>query len=95
MVDNKLKDLPRIYYLNLDSRKDRADWMESQFDKYEISNYERYSASTYKASEIDSWKHLVIGCKEKNIQTRETTSSRVCYCNVNVGYDQTLVSHIQ
>ena len=55
MVNNlghKLKGLPKIYYLNLDSRKDRSDWMESQFDKYGISNFERYSASTYKASEI-------------------------------------------
>ena len=65
MVENKLKGLPKIYYLNLDSRKDKADWMESQFEKYKISNYERYSASSYKASEFDSWKHLVIGCQEK------------------------------
>ena len=60
-LKNKLKGLPKIYYLNLDSRKDKADWTESQFEKHKITNYERYSASDYIASEIDSWKHLVIG----------------------------------
>ena len=60
-LKNKLKGLPKIYYLNLDSRPDRVEWMESQFDKYKISNYERYSASTYKASELDRWKHLILG----------------------------------
>ena len=77
-LKNKLKGLPKIYYLNLDSRKDKADWTESQFEKHKISNYERYSASDYIASEIDSWKHLVIGYnKDKERLYRSERRHRV------------------
>jgi hypothetical protein len=62
---NKLKNIPKIYYLNLDEREDRKEYMETQFDYWEISNYKRYSASDYKASDFDNWKHLIIGCKEE------------------------------
>ena len=62
----------------MDSRPDRVEWMESQFDKYKISNYERYSASTYKASELDRWKHLILGYnKDKDRLYRRERHHRV------------------
>jgi len=40
----KLKGLPRIYYINLDDKPERAAFMENQFKYWEIENYERISA---------------------------------------------------
>jgi len=40
----KLKNLPPVYYLNLDGQPERKEYMESQFDHWEVDNYERISA---------------------------------------------------
>ena len=40
----KLKNLPPIYYINLDEKPERAKFMEDQFKYWEIENYERISA---------------------------------------------------
>ena len=40
----KLKGLPPIYYINLDDKPDRAEYMENRFKYWEIENYERISA---------------------------------------------------
>lgn len=40
----KLKNIPPIYYLNLDDQTDRKDYMEKQFKYWEITNYNRISA---------------------------------------------------
>ena len=40
----KLKNLPPIYYINLDDKPDRAKFMETQFKHWGIENYERISA---------------------------------------------------
>lgn len=40
----KLKNLPTIYYLNLDDQPDRRKFMEDQFEYWEISNFTRISA---------------------------------------------------
>jgi hypothetical protein len=60
-LKNKLKNLPTIYYINLDNRIDRKEYMESQFDKFKISNFKRISGSKYLGSEIESWKHVFVG----------------------------------
>ena len=44
-LNNKLKGLPPIYYVNLDYRNDRREYMEKQFEKWNITNYTRVSAS--------------------------------------------------
>ena len=59
-LKNKLKGLPKIYYTNLDHRSDRKDYMESQFDYWEIKNYERISSSKYLSTEDYKWGHLVL-----------------------------------
>jgi len=49
-IDNIFKNIwlngfiNKIYYINLDERKDRKDMIEKQFKKFSISNYERFSA---------------------------------------------------
>lgn len=40
----KLKNLPPIYYLNLDEQPERAQYMEQQFKYWEIEDYTRISA---------------------------------------------------
>jgi GR25 family glycosyltransferase involved in LPS biosynthesis len=40
----KIKGLPPIYYINLDEKPDRANYMEDQFRYWEIENYTRVSA---------------------------------------------------
>src|SRR5210317_373188 len=59
MMD-KLEGLPEIYYINLDHRTDRRDWMESQFEYWEIKNYHRVCASKYHISKYDEWKDLIV-----------------------------------
>ena len=31
-LNNKLKNIPKIYYINLDERPDRKNYIESQFN---------------------------------------------------------------
>lgn len=40
----KLKGLPEIYYINLDDKVDRREYMEGQFKYWGIENYTRISA---------------------------------------------------
>jgi hypothetical protein len=57
---NKLKDIPPIYYINLDHRTDRKEYMESQFDYWGIKNFHRISATKYLSTEEKKWKHLIL-----------------------------------
>lgn len=65
MSKNKLENIPKTYYLNLDSREDRREHTESQFKTFGITNYERISASKFLASEFDSWKHLIANAEQE------------------------------
>ena len=58
-MENKLKGLPHIYYLNLDTEIGRNNYMKSQFSKWGIENYTRVSASKFLGSEYDSWKNML------------------------------------
>ena len=58
-LENKLKNIPPIYYINLDHRNDRRDYMESQFKYWNIENYKRISASKYLVSEYENWKQFI------------------------------------
>jgi len=59
-LQNKLKGLPTIYYINLDHRTDRREYMESQFDYWGIKDYHRVSATKYLSTEEYKWEHLVL-----------------------------------
>jgi len=58
-LKDKLKGLPSIYYLNLDSRPDKKEYMEIQFDFWKI-NHTRVSCSKYTPYNYDEWKNLVV-----------------------------------
>jgi hypothetical protein len=60
-LENKLKGIPHIYYFNLDSKTNRKEYMESQFNYWGIANYTRISSSKYLASKVDEWIHLIDG----------------------------------
>jgi hypothetical protein len=60
-LNDKLNGIPKIYYFNLDNRTDRREYMESQFDRWNITNYTRISSSKYLASKLDEWINLVDG----------------------------------
>ena len=59
MLNIKLKGLPHIYYLNLDTEIERKTYMESQFSQWGIENYTRISASKFLGSEFEQWKHML------------------------------------
>jgi len=52
----KLKNLPHVYWLNLDSDVDRCQYMENQFKYWEVENHTRISG--YDAREDDVSYHL-------------------------------------
>ena len=58
-LKNKLKGLPTIYYTNLDHRTDRREYMETQFDYWDIKDYHRVSGTKYLASKYEEWKYLI------------------------------------
>lgn len=59
-LKNKLKGFPIIYYVNLDHRIDRREWMESQFNYWGIKNYHRIRASKYEPLKYNEWKNIVV-----------------------------------
>ena len=48
----KTKNIGPIYYINLDDQPERREFMENQFEYWEIENYTRVSA--YDGREDDS-----------------------------------------
>ena len=59
-LENKLKGLPPIYYINLNHRIDRKESMETQFKYWGIENYHRVNASKYHVSKYEEWKNIVV-----------------------------------
>jgi len=58
-LNNKLNNIPKIYYINLDERPDRKNYIESQFDQLKINKWERYSASKYRVENFQDWELLL------------------------------------
>jgi len=74
-LKNKLDKIPSIYYVNLDNRVDRREYMENQFDYWEIDNFNRVSATKYLASEFDDWKHLISNKKYYQIPNKNAVAA--------------------
>jgi hypothetical protein len=72
-LKNKLKNIPQIYYLNLDEREDRKNYIESQLENLEIKNYQRYSTSKYKIDNFKDWKSKIIYDKNINFNKIKAT----------------------
>ena len=50
----KLKNFPHVYYVNLDNRTDRREYMEKQFEFWRL-DFTRISSSKYAASKAKEW----------------------------------------
>ena len=57
---DKLNNIAPIYYLNLDDRPDKREYMESQFDYWKIKDYNRVSTSRFTVRNYHEWKNDVI-----------------------------------
>ena len=82
-MSGKLDGLPSIRYLNLDKRIDRKDYMESQFKKFNITDYTRISADRYCPDQFEVWK------KSSLIVDREINQSH--YISILVNQLQSIV----
>ena len=72
-LNDKLKGIPNIYYLNLDDAVDRKIYMESQFDYWKITNYYRVSTTKFSVSNIDEWKSSISNEKNYILNYRYTS----------------------
>ena len=52
--------LPPIYYMNLQHRESRREYMESQFKKYKIRKWKRVNSSIFSAENFPEWKELLL-----------------------------------
>lgn len=50
----KLKNIGHIYYLNMDGQPERREYMESQFEYWEVENYTRISAYDGREDDLSS-----------------------------------------
>lgn len=79
-MSDKLKGIPSIYYLNLDSEVDRRRYMERQFEKLNLTNVTRFSGSKYLVENYDEWKDIlhfpqIIGDKRHQLAASITLST--------------------
>jgi len=58
-LHDKFKNIPHIFYINSESRKDLKEYTESNLDKLGISNFTRISTSKFHPEEFANWKNLV------------------------------------
>jgi hypothetical protein len=58
-LNEKLAGLPHIYYINLEDRKDRKEYIENQFKRWGIEKFSRVNASEFLKDEVKTWKDLV------------------------------------
>jgi len=64
----KLKGIPEIYYINLDDKEDRRNYMESQFQYWGIENYKRVSAHD---GRVDDLSEIISGKYPDNMNSGE------------------------
>lgn len=68
----KFRNIPHIFYLNLDRREDRRQYTENQFKLLGIKNYTRVSADRFSVDTFDLWKSK-ISCRITNEPSRLST----------------------
>lgn len=65
---SKLKDLPHIYWLNLDDKEDRRKFMEDQFSYWEIEKHTRISAYDGRDDDLSD---IIVGKYPDNMSSGE------------------------
>lgn len=86
-VNDKLKGFPHIRFINLDQRPDRREWMETQFEKYGITDYARISANRYGPQNYDEWKNKLVIADEDNFIRKDN----ICYVSILVNQLQSMI----
>jgi hypothetical protein len=64
----KLKNIPPVYYLNLDEQPERKGYMEEQLKYWEIENYTRISAYDGRQDDLSD---IIKGCYPENMTSGE------------------------
>lgn len=65
---NKLKGLPKIYYINLEEATERNSMMLAQLEKYNITNFERFNAVRFKESRHRILNPSEFGCLSSHVE---------------------------
>lgn len=65
---NKLDGLPKIYYINLDDAVERNQHMIEMFEKYNITNFERYEAKRFEESKHNMLSLSQYGCLMSHLE---------------------------
>lgn len=65
---NKLEGLPKVYYINLDEATERKEKLLAQFDKYGITNFERFPAIKVKESNHRLLRPSEFGCLSSHVE---------------------------
>lgn len=68
----KFKKIPHIFYLNLDERQDKREYIEKQFQILGIKNFTRTSANRFSINTFDLWKTKIL-CEPSNEIARLST----------------------
>lgn len=58
-LQDKFKNIPHIFYINSEERKDLQEYTESNLNKLGISNFTRVSNSQFHPEDFANWKDLV------------------------------------
>ena len=67
-LNNKLKNIPKIYYINLNERSDRKNYIESQFDELKLLVIKSVQTSNESNVEMLKIKDKVLGVEEHVLQ---------------------------
>lgn len=86
-LNEKLKGIPHIRFINLDERPDRKQWMETQFKRYEITDYECISANRYGPHNYDEWETKL----SLNYQDSFVRKDSICYVSILVNQLQSII----
>lgn len=102
---HKLKGLPPIYYINLDGQPERSEYMEKQFEYWEIENYTRISAYDGREDDLsdivkgkypDNMSSGEIGCTTSHLKALKywlETSDSSCALIMEDDCDLSVASH--
>lgn len=88
-IKHKLNGIPHIRYLNLDERVDKKDYIERQFEKYNITNYVRISANRYHSTKYNEWKKFFF-VKEMQNQIERISTLINQFQSIIDWYDQNI-----
>ena len=72
-LEDKLRGVPKIYYLNLDERVDRKEYMETQFNYWGVK-YKRISGSNYLFSKFNEWSDILSNQRNCKFGPRESSN---------------------